>query len=226
LISTLIPDFCYNLGTIYAIIVPKRIIFFKWRFIMIKRKFLITAITSLVFIACIFPAMGETVDEWIDRGCKLCIEEDYEEGIECYDKAIEEAPGYFYTWIYKGYALELSENPLEAGNCFNKAFSINPVEAYLWYCKLGDMYKKGKELSGLGKHKEAGDFFDSIFLMNPFEAYSTYRKVDDLYKQALGLFNTGKYEESIECLDKAIQMEPTNSILQELRDRCCDMLEN
>jgi tetratricopeptide (TPR) repeat protein len=194
-------------------------------FIMRFRLFMTMISVFFILSFYILPVRAESVDEWISMGRDLCVSDNYTEGIDCYDKAISEAPDYFYTWIYKGYALDIMGNSSEANNCYNKAFSINPVEAYMWYLKLGEQYKKGKDLFGLGKNKEASLFFDSIFLMGPLEAYSNYRKAQQLYTRALEFFNTGKYEEAIEELDEAIKLEPANEFLIEFRNRCQDGLE-
>lgn len=188
------------------------------------RFFKITISFFLLMFLSILPAEAETVDELIKQGRDLCVEDKYEEGIECYDKAIEKAPDYFYTWVYKGYAQELTGDKAGANASYNRAFSINPIEAYIWYTKLGDYYKKGKEATGLGKHKEGSEFFDGIFLMSPFEAYSNYKKVEKLYNEALSFFNMGQYESALKNVDEALKLEPANVILQELKKQCEDAL--
>lgn len=183
-----------------------------------------SVILFIIMVFSIVPLRAESVDDLIKQGRDLCIQDKYEEGIDCYDKAIEKAPDYFYTWVYKGYAQELMGDKAGADASYNRAFAVNPVEAYIWYTKLGDYYKKGKELSGLGKQKEASEFFDGIFLMSPFEAYSNYRKVEKLYNDALSFFNMGQYDNALKNVDEALKLEPANVILQELKKQCEDAL--
>jgi len=173
------------------------------------------------FVSANTPVSSENP---FDKARKLCVEEKYSEAIQYYDKALEIDPRDYNALVYKGYALELLGKHREAQDCFNKAFSISPIEAYFLYRKLGDSYEKGKELSGLGKHEEASKFFDTIFLMSPLEAYSNYRKAMGFYNDAMNSFNIGNYKDALNSLNKALEIDPENSLLQEIINKCNDLL--
>jgi len=182
-------------------------------------------IIFFLFFLCLIPVRAES-QNFFDKARELCVAREYDKSLEYYDMAIESNPFDYCSLVYKGFALLMLEKTKEADDCFNKAFSINPLDAYLLYRRLGDTYKKGKELSGFGNNDEAWKYFDSIFLMGPFEAYSNYKKITDLYDRAINLFYSGNYKESLNCLNKAIEIEPHNNLLQELKKKCLEMIDD
>ncbi|MFQ6072921.1 MAG: tetratricopeptide repeat protein [Methanosarcinales archaeon] len=50
----------------------------------------------------------------------------YEDAIECFDKALEIDPKYAYAWVDKGKALDNLGKYKNAIECFDKALEIDP----------------------------------------------------------------------------------------------------
>ncbi|MDR2205125.1 MAG: tetratricopeptide repeat protein [Flavobacteriaceae bacterium] len=167
-------------------------------------------------------------EDWFNKGSEHFSKGEYQEAIECYDKAIDINPDYAEAYNNKGSALGILGKYEEAIECYDKAIELKPDNAEAYYNKgitlsyLGkyqeavecydkaielkpdnaEVYiNKGNALSNLGKHQEAIKCFDKAIDLNPDYAEAYYNKGN-----ALG--NLGKYQEALKCFDKAIALNP------------------
>jgi serine/threonine protein kinase len=133
-------------------------------------------------------------DVWTIKGNSLHDLGKYEEGITCFDKALEINPEDAKAWINKGVSLHDLGKYEEAITCYDKALEINPEEAKAWT-------NKGASLYSLGKYEEAITCYDKALKINPKHELAWNNK-------GLSLHDLGKYEEAITCYDKALEINP------------------
>ena len=151
----------------------------------------------------------------------------YDEGIECYDKALEIDGKYVTAWYNKGISLHDLGRYEEAIESFDKALEIDDkhvnacynkgavlaklgrydeaIEYYDKALEIDDKYvnawnNKGVALNHLGKHKEAIRCYDRALEMDDNDAQAWYGK-------GYALDELGKYEEAIACYDRAIEID-------------------
>jgi tetratricopeptide (TPR) repeat protein len=72
---------------------------------------------------------AKCLDVWINKGICLCKLEKYEEGMKCFDKALEIGSKATEAWYNKGVALQELEKYKEAIHCYDKALEMDPEDA-------------------------------------------------------------------------------------------------
>ena len=101
-----------------------------------------------------------SLKEIILKGNEHYYKNEYNEAIECYDKAIKIEPSNFDLWFNKGYALIQLEKYEETIECYDKAIKIEPNDALAWDTK-------GIALVNLGKNNEAIECYDKAIEIDP-----------------------------------------------------------
>jgi tetratricopeptide (TPR) repeat protein len=94
-------------------------------------------------------------EKYYDEGVRLYDQENYDEAIASFEKALEINPNHnkskeylAYAWVKKGLKSYTQKNYAEAITYYDKAIDINPNYADAWY-------NKGVSLGRLGRHEEA-----------------------------------------------------------------------
>jgi len=94
-------------------------------------------------------------EKYYDEGVRLYGQENYDEAIASFEKALEINPNHnkskeyiAYAWVKKGLKAYVQKNYEEAITYYDKAIDINPNYADAWY-------NKGVSLGRLGRHEEA-----------------------------------------------------------------------
>ena len=98
--------------------------------------------------------------EHILKGNEYYYKKEYNNAIQCYDKALEIDANYADAWYNKGAVLGDLLKHNEAIQCFDKAIEIDPNNAYAWS-------NKGLALSNLRKYDDAIQCFDKALEIDP-----------------------------------------------------------
>lgn len=165
-------------------------------------------------------ATGLDVIGWLNKGNIYFASKDYNQAINCYERAISVNQNYAEAHYRKGNALRLLDQGLEAINCYNSSLKIKPN-----YPEV--LNNKGSVLKVLGRFDEALECF-KLAPDHPRALYNAGTVYDDLgqHQNAIDAFkkafeksyNKAFYsyvyshinEGSIEFLNKAIQLLATN----------------
>lgn len=135
----------------------------------------------------------KTAENWTHEGDFLLFEQDQmEEALQAYDKAIELDPQFTSAWDGKGLALYGLGRYEEALQAFDKAIELDPQLE-------NSLCNKGLALYGLGKDEEAIEAFDKAIELNPQSALAWKGKSFVLNK-------LGRYEEALLCSNKAEEL--------------------
>ena len=98
--------------------------------------------------------------ELLLKGNEHYYKTEYNEAIECYDKALELDASNHEAWFDKGCALGEQKKHNEAIECYDKALRIKPYYAYA-------LYNKGNVLNAWGMHNEAIECYDKALRIKP-----------------------------------------------------------
>lgn len=116
-------------------------------------------------------AVKEWVKPWMNKGIVLAQMGDFEEAIECFNKALQINPMDINVWYNKGVALKKTEHYDKAINCFDKIIEINPKYAKAWY-------NKGKILYQLERYKEAKEYSNKAVKLGYSKAQEMLEHID------------------------------------------------
>ena len=116
------------------------------------------------------------------------------ESLQNFDKAIEINPRFERAWHNKGVALWSLGRFEEALEAFNKTIEINPRFEGAWS-------SKGNALRSLGRSEEALEAYDNAIEINP-------RFEEAWYNKGSTLCILGRSEEALEAYDTAIEINP------------------
>ncbi len=143
------------------------------------------------------PLTGERKAQlWREKGRLLAVEEEYEEAIASFDKAVEFKPDFHEAWVNRGVALGNLGRYEEAIASYDKAVEFKPDYHEAWN-------NRGVALGNLGRYEEAIASFDKAVEFKPdfHEAW---------VNRGVALGNLGRYEEEIASFDKAVEFKPDN----------------
>lgn len=118
----------------------------------------------------------------------------YEEAIQCYNRAIETNSKNDKSWNNKGIALARLSKYTKAIKCYDKALNLNSMNDNAWT-------NKGISLAALDKIEEAIECYDKTLEINP-----NHEKAWNNKGNALG--DIERYEDAIECYNKALEINP------------------
>ncbi len=152
-----------------------------------------------IIFMLLFFTTGCAVPNWIsanaslEKGNTFFDEENYEEAVACYDKAIKADRYNATAYGNRAAALNFLGRYQEALETVEKALEISPMDAMLFL-------NKGDILSSMGKNEEAIVEFDKALEKSP-ELLEAYRSKGAAY------YDLGKYEEAIAEFDKALRID-------------------
>ena len=114
-----------------------------------------------------------------------------EEAIACFDRALEFKPDYYKAWLMRSIVLGEYEEVIAT---LDKALTIKSEFHEAWYIR-------GIALSNLGRYEEAITCYDKALEIKPnhHEAW---------YNQGCALGNLGRNKEAIAAYDQALQIKP------------------
>jgi len=138
--------------------------------------------------------LDNKVNLYFELGVLRFINEDYEEAISSYDKALEIKPDYYEVWGNRGVALNDLGKYEEAIASYDKVLEIKPYDHKA-------RNNRGIALGKLGKYEEAIVSYDKAIEIKPddYEAWNN---------RGVTLGNIGRNEEAIVSYNKAIEIKP------------------
>ncbi|MDD4454080.1 MAG: tetratricopeptide repeat protein [Candidatus Methanomethylophilaceae archaeon] len=132
--------------------------------------------------------------DWYNEGIDLHRSGNYEEAIQCYDRALEIDPKGADVWNNKGVAFKNLGHYDEAIKCYDRALKIDPKYARAWL-------NKSVALGNLGRYDEAIQCYDRALEVDPKDA-------DAWYSKGVALNELGRYDEAVQCYDHALKIDP------------------
>lgn len=143
---------------------------------------------------------------------------EYEQGIDAADKALQLDPEYGWAWSTKGDCFNMLRRYADAVHCYEKAVEYNVNHCAM---ELGESYLRGRGVPQDGK--KAFKYFQ-LHRQSCLPAYQTMVGLAQCYHKGIG---TAKNEKkAIECYVQAIQQYPTDfalpNILARLYATCDD----
>ncbi|MGB7058773.1 MAG: tetratricopeptide repeat protein, partial [Geitlerinemataceae cyanobacterium] len=141
------------------------------------------------------PLTGERKAQlWREKGRLLAVEEEYEEAIASYDKAVEFKPDLHEAWNNRGVALGNLGRYEEEIASYDKAVEFKPDDHQAWY-------NRGVALRNLKRTEEALASYHRAIELNPNNASAWYNTAC-LYAMQQNL------DAAISHLQKAIDLDP------------------
>ena len=137
------------------------------------------------------------VKDWFQEGYDCDERGEYQQAIDCYNKAIELDPEDADTYNNKGIALKSLGEYQQAIDCYDKAIKLKPDD-------LKAYYNKGDALRELGDHQQAIDCYDKAIELTPDYA-------DAYNNKGIALHNLGEYQQAIDCYDRALELRPDDA---------------
>ncbi len=126
------------------------------------------------------------------RGKELCLNKQFHEGLQYFDKTLRLYPQYVNVWNHKGITFYNLEKFEEAIDCFDKAIEIKPKYTQAWN-------NKGITLIELDKIEESINCFNKILDYKPMDINAWNNKGKALVKLA-------KFEDALNCFETAINI--------------------
>jgi tetratricopeptide (TPR) repeat protein len=163
------------------------------------------------------PQLGkQTASFWSNKGISLTALKQYEEALDCYDKALQIDPQSSVIWDNKGNALLGLGRYEEAVGCYDKALTI--VERIVSTGLSDGVYaslqcfaesradpkaiwnNKGIALTYLGRFQDAINCYDSVLAIDP-KNMATWSNKGNALKQL------GQFKEAVNCYDRALAVD-------------------
>jgi len=141
-----------------------------------------------------------TAEEWFERGYKNQKDDNYEESIRCYEKALEISPDISGAYSNLGVAFSDLKRYEESETAFRKAIEFNPEDATA-YSNLGVLLKATE------RYVEAEETYRKAIEINP-EYAAAYTNLGNLLSDA----KLKQYTEAEEVYRKAIEIDPSEAI--------------
>ncbi|MBE9042128.1 tetratricopeptide repeat protein [Oscillatoriales cyanobacterium LEGE 11467] len=117
---------------------------------------------------------------------------DSSRALDCYDRAIEIKPNYYYAWHSRGNILINLERYEEAIENYDRALEIEPNHLKTWK-------NRGSALINLERYEEALESYDRALEIEP-GAYLFWMFRGDV-------LSLGRYEEAIESYDRVLEIK-------------------
>ena len=99
-------------------------------------------------------------EAWRGKGVVYSDLEDYNEALNCFDKATQTDPSYGQAWRSKGILLLKMGRPEDSIQALDRALRIDPND-------VDSLTMKAQALSALGRYEDAADIFDRAMRIDP-----------------------------------------------------------
>ncbi|NMC60355.1 MAG: tetratricopeptide repeat protein [Candidatus Methanofastidiosa archaeon] len=127
--------------------------------------------------------------------------ENFEDAIECFDKAIRIDPDNAFAWEFKAIALRSVGRYEEAIQCYEKSLEFNPLD-------YSAIYNKALLLERIGKTDEALDYYTLATKIDPKNNLA-WESMADL------LENLERFDEAEKCRSKIYKEYPSRIVENE-----------
>ncbi|MGJ3246902.1 MAG: tetratricopeptide repeat protein [Elainellaceae cyanobacterium] len=140
------------------------------------------------------PQISLSADDYVKQGDVLGLEEQYQEAIASYDKAIRLNPDLPTAWLGKGTALRKSGAYEEAITCNERAIALQPDIPWGWF-------GKGYAHRNLHQYENALECYDRAIQLKPdYFRFWNHR--------GYVLVKLGRDDDALESLDRGQRLKP------------------
>ena len=140
----------------------------------------------------------ETLEEFIQKGTVLTITEQFEEAIECFDKALELDPNNISALISKGHTYEIMEEDEKAEEVYKVVMESEVEDIY-------DLMSQGYIFETHDKYEEALAVYEKALDKDK-------KNCNILFLKGSCLISLEKYLDAIESLEEAINLYETQAM--------------
>ena len=182
------------------------------KMVKMKTKAIPILMITLIGICILAPMVSaEPAEDWNGIGIGFAISGEYEQAIECFNKAIELDPNNADAYFSRGTTHARLSQYEKAIKDFDRAIELNPnySEAYR---------NRGGAYAALSQHERAIEDLNKAIELNPNDD-------DSYYNRRLAYHELSQYERAIEDFDKAIALDPTNVDADHNREVATSKLE-
>ena len=138
----------------------------------------------------------ETAQEYIQKGTVLTITEQYDDALDCYNKALELDPNNLSALISKGNTYELMENFEEASKVYDVVMDTEVSDIY-------DLMSKGYVLENHQRFEDALKTYNKALK-------SDKNNANILFLKGSCLIKLQRHEEAVETLEECIERYTDN----------------
>ena len=131
----------------------------------------------------------------IDKGLEFKNIAEYDNALECFNKAIAINPNNYVPYKNKGDILFKQGNDQAAIDEFDKAISVNPEKDHMTYYLKGTVYFKQE------RYNEAIQCYNETLSINP-------KYLNAIMNKGLALFKLDDYSQAIVSYDEALKINP------------------
>jgi len=134
---------------------------------------------------------------WYNKGALYGNQDDTENAMKFYDRALEIDPNYSKAWYNKGVLYHKKGDAVNAMKCYECAIEIKPNYAEAWYNKGGLYHKQGDT-------ENAMKCYECAIEIKPNYAKAWYNKGGLYHKQ-------GDAVNAMKCYDRALVINPNDA---------------
>ncbi len=136
--------------------------------------------------------------ELANKGSSLIVLSKFEEAVECFDRALLQAPTNEQLWLKKSLAFKCQRKPHDVILCVDRVLLINPQNGFAWGLK-------GDSLTFLNRYADAISCYDESLKIDPHDSNA-------LQGKGSCLFSLKYYEAALECFKLGITIDPDNAL--------------
>lgn len=168
----------------------------------------INKLITLIIIILFAYLLRYNEHNWYQKGNKLARQEQDEDAIAAYNKAIKIKPDYVNAWLRKGDAYYRLKNYSEAIKAYHKVIEFNPEEYNAWlFIAHGSFIIKN--------YQQAVQAYEKII-----ELKSSSNSSDNYLYLAQSLFRLERHNQAIKVLDQGINLDSYNHKLWNYKSSC------
>jgi serine/threonine protein kinase len=148
---------------------------------------------------------------WLEQGDELFQQQQYQEAVHCYDKAIAAVPDDYLLWFKRGIALENMHCHEAAIAAYDRVIQMQPDDYLVWF-------KRAKALEHLHRCQEALLAYDRVIEIQPDNYWAWHDR-------GRVLESLQRHEEAVAAYDRAVHLKPNFQLAIESRKRVLGQLK-
>ena len=140
----------------------------------------------------------------IDEGLQYNKNNDYQNAVDSFDKAIRLNPNYADAWYNKGLSFSHLSKFHEAIMCFDQTIQIIPDHISAWY-------SKGESLGNLRDLDQAIICFNKVLELNPNYGSAKRKLLEEINLKIEEHYYKKEYYDVVKLCNKTLEIEPKNA---------------
>ena len=139
-----------------------------------------------------------TASDWFLNGIEAFRASEWDEAIEAFNNAIEQASNFVGAYIARGVAYHYSKNDQQAINDYTTAIKLNPSEADAYY-------NRGLSYSAIKDYQQAINDYTKAIELDPSFAESYYNR-------GITYTNLGDFQHAVNDYTKTLELRPNDDV--------------